>query len=222
MSEPRHDWEFDPLDLRDRLCNEIARLRSDNTSLTSRLEAAEKERDEARAKYQKLILSENGYGPALAQQDRRIEELESKCERLISSCERTESERDEAKRDRDAATAEAARLRKGRDEYERQIASRDRTIRADSAALASAHRRAEEAEKERDEAREKVASLRLIANVNGDWTVKVTDAHRRAEEAEAVLRETLAYAVMKWGNLDESANACFARASALLNKDDTP
>jgi chromosome segregation ATPase len=67
--------------------------------------------DDARAKYRKLILSANGYGPALAQQDRRIEELESKCERLISSCERTESERDEAKRARDAATAEAARLR---------------------------------------------------------------------------------------------------------------
>jgi outer membrane murein-binding lipoprotein Lpp len=51
------------------------------------------------------------YGPALAQQDRRIEELESKCERLIASCERTESERDEAKRARDAAKAEAERLR---------------------------------------------------------------------------------------------------------------
>jgi septal ring factor EnvC (AmiA/AmiB activator) len=63
-----------------------------------------------RAKYQKLILSANGYGPALAQQDRRIEELESKCERLIFSCERTESERDEAKRARDAAKAEAERL----------------------------------------------------------------------------------------------------------------
>jgi chromosome segregation ATPase len=79
-------------------------------SLTSRLEAAEKERDEARAKYQELILSENVYGPALAQQDRHIEELESKCERLISSCERTESERDEAKRALNAATAEAERL----------------------------------------------------------------------------------------------------------------
>jgi hypothetical protein len=94
-------------------------------SLTSRLEAAEKERDEARTKYQKLILSANGYGPALAQQDRRIEELESKCERLIFSCERTESERDEARQAaeveanerrrshaaRDAATAEAERLK---------------------------------------------------------------------------------------------------------------
>ena len=42
-----------------------------------------------------------------------------------------------------SATAEVERLRKGRDEYERQIASRDRTVRADSAALAAATAEAE-------------------------------------------------------------------------------
>jgi hypothetical protein len=72
-------------------------------------DAATAERDEARAKYQELIRSANGYGPALAQQDRRIEELESKCERLIFSCERTESERDEA---RQAAEVEANERRR--------------------------------------------------------------------------------------------------------------
>jgi chromosome segregation ATPase len=91
----------------------------------ARITELEGARDDVRAKYQELIRSANGYGPALAQQDRRIEELESKCERLIFSCERTESERDEARQAaeveanerrrshaaRDAATAEVERLK---------------------------------------------------------------------------------------------------------------
>ena len=51
----------------------------------------------------------------------------------------------------------------------------------------AAQQRADHAERERDEARRTIGDLRTIANVNGDWNLKVAELRRERDEARAEL-----------------------------------